>query len=186
VVAEAGDGVDYEQSLGLGVFEELGDRGHAVADAGRGLGGLHEYGAGLEVEICLDVIDREGLAVGHGDYIDVAAEGLGECSPALAELAGGENQHAIAGRGEVGDGCFHGAGSGAGEDDDVAGFSADELLELDEDAAVEGAELGSAVVNVSGCHGKLGGGEQWGRTGREEASLADHVIHVAILMVGSG
>jgi hypothetical protein len=30
------------------------------------------------------------------------------------------------------------------------------------------------VVNVSGCHGKLGGGEQWGRTRREEACFANH------------
>ena len=83
--------------LGVCVLEQLGDAGHAVADAGRGFGGLHEDGAGFELERGLDFIERKGLAVGCGDDVDGAAEGLGEGGPALAELAGGEDKHAIAG-----------------------------------------------------------------------------------------
>ena len=94
--------------------------------------------------------------------------------PAFAELAGGEDEDAVAGGGEIGDRGFHGAGSGGGEDDDVAGLGADKLLELDQDAGVEGAELGGAVVNVCGSHGELGGGEQRGGAGGEEAGFADH------------
>ena len=90
--------------------EQFGDAAEAVARTGGGLGGLHEDDAGFELERGLDGVQREGLAVGRGDEIDLAAEGLGEAGPALAELAGGENQHAVAGRGEVGDGGLHGAG----------------------------------------------------------------------------
>ena len=108
----------------------------------------------------------------------MAAEGLGDAGPALAELAGGEDEDAVAGRGEVGDGGFHGSGAGAGEDEDVV-LGADEVLELGEDAGVEGAELGGAVVDVGRCHGELGGGKQWRRARREEASFADHASIVA-------
>ncbi len=96
----------------------------------------------------------------------MAAEGFGDAGPALAELAGCEDEDAVAGGGEVGDGGFHGSGARGGEDDDVV-FGADEVFELGEDAGVECAELGGAVVDVSGCHGKLGGGEQWRRAGGE-------------------
>ena len=175
--AEAGDGVDDEQGFGASCLEQLGDGGDAVAHAGGGLGGLHEDGAGFELERGFDFVEREGLAVGRGDDVDLAAEGLGEGGPALAELAGGEDEHAVAGRGEVGDGGFHGAGAGAGEDDDVAGGGADELLELGEDAGVEGAELGGAVVDIGGGHGELRGGEQGRGAGGEEARFADHSVY---------
>jgi len=36
-------------------------------------------------------------------------------------------------------------------------------------------------VNVSGCHCELGGGEQGGWTGREEASFANHVLYCSYL-----
>ena len=157
----------------MGVLEEFGDGGDAVADAGGGFGGLHEDGAGFEVEGGFDFVEGEGLAVGGADYVDVTAEGLGDAGPALAEFSGGEDEDAVAGRGEVGDGGFHGAGAGAGEEDDVVG-GADELFELGEDAGVEGAEFGGAVMDVGRGHGELGGGKQGGWTGREEACLADH------------
>ncbi len=174
--AEAGDGVDDEEGFGVGVLEQLGDGRDAVADAGRGLGGLHEDGAGFEVQRGLDFVEREGLAVGGADDVDVTAEGLADAGPALAELAGGEDQDAIAGRGEVGDRGLHGAGAGAGEQDDVVG-GADELLELGEDAGVEGAKLGGAVMDVGRGHGELGGGKQGRWTGREESRLADHAFY---------
>ena len=159
-------------------LRSLADGLDVVADAGGGLGGLDEDGAGLELEGGLDVGEGEGAAVGCGDYVDLAAEGLGDAGPAFAEFSGGEDEDAVAGRGEVGDGGFHGSGAGGGEDEDVVG-GADEVFELGEDAGVEGAELGGAVVDVGGCHGELGGGEQWGRAGREESSFADHVFIVA-------
>ena len=101
--AEAGDGVDDEQGLGTDIFEQLGDAGGAVADAGGGLGGLHEDDAGFELEGGPDLVEREGLAVGGGDDVDGAAEVFGEGGPALAELAGGEDEDAVAGAGEVRD-----------------------------------------------------------------------------------
>ena len=171
--AEAGDGVDYEQGFGLFGLEELGYAFDVVLDAGGGFAGLHVDGAGFELECGLDLIEGEGLAVGGGDDVYFAAEGLGDAGPALAEFAGGEDEDAVAGRGEVGDGGFHGSGAGAGEDEDVV-FGAEEVLELGENAGVEGAELGGAVVNVSGCHGELGGGKQWGRTRRKETCFTDH------------
>ncbi len=120
-----------------------------------------------------DFVEREGLAVGRADYVDVTAEGLADAGPALAEFSGGEDEDAVAGRRQVGDRGFHRAGAGAGEDDDVVG-GADELLELGKDAGVERAELGGAVVDVGRGHGELGGGEQGRWAGCEEARFADH------------
>ncbi len=58
-----------------------------VADAGGGLGGLDEDGAGFELEGGFDLVEREGLAVGGFDDVDVAAEGFGDAGPALAEFS---------------------------------------------------------------------------------------------------
>jgi len=59
-----------------------------VADAGGGLGGLDEDGAGFELEGGFDFVEGEGLAVGFFDDVGVAAEGFDEGGPALAEFAG--------------------------------------------------------------------------------------------------
>ena len=101
--AEARDAVDDEERFGLLVLEQLSDGLDVVAHAGGRLGGLDEDDTGLELQGGLDLIEREGAAVGRGDDVDLAAEGLGDAGPALAELAGGEHQYAVAGRGEVGD-----------------------------------------------------------------------------------
>ncbi len=77
--AEAGDGVDYEEGLGVFGLEEISDALDVVADAGGGLGGLDEDGAGLQLEGGFDFVEVEGLAVGFFDYVDVAAEGFGDC-----------------------------------------------------------------------------------------------------------
>ena len=135
---------------------------------------MHEDAAGFEFEGGFDVIEGEGLAVGGADDVYGTAEGFGEGRPALAELAGCEDEDAISGGGEVGDGGLHGSGAGGGEEDDIVG-GADEVFELGEDAGVEGAELGGAVVDVGGGHGELGGGEEGGGAGGEEAGFADHV-----------
>ena len=118
----------------------------------------------LGLERLLDFGEVEGLAVGRFDDVDFAAESFGQAHPALAEFSGGEDQDAVAGRGEVGDRGLHGAGAGRGEQQHVV-FGADEDLELGEDFLEEGAELGGAVVDVGGGHGELGGGQQrrWAR-----------------------
>ncbi len=177
--AEAGDGVNDQEGFGARVLEELRDGGRAVANAGGGLGGLHEDAAGFKAEGGFDFVEREGLSIRGGDDVDLAAEGLGESRPALTELAGGEDEDAITGGGEVRDSGFHGSGAGAGENDDVACAGADELLELGEDAGVEGAELGGAVMDVGSGHGELGSGKQGRWAGSEEACFADHVCIVS-------
>lgn len=145
-----------------------------MADAGGGFGGLHEDDAGFELEGSFHGVDRKRLAVGGGDDVDGTAEGLSEGCPALAELAGGEDEDAVAGAGEIGHGGFHGAGAGGGEQDDIVG-GADEVFEPGEDAGEESAELGGAVVDIGGGHGELRGGEEGGWAGGEETGFADHV-----------
>ena len=86
--------------------------------AGRGFSGLHEDGAGFKTERGFHLVEREGLAIGCGDDVDFAAEGLGEGRPALAELAGREHEDAVAGRGEVRHRGFHGTGAGGGKNDE--------------------------------------------------------------------
>ena len=157
----------------LAALRSFGDGPNVVAGGGRGFGGLDVDGFGVGMQSGLDLFEIEGFAVGGGDQVDLAAEGLGQGDPALAEFAGGEDQDAVAGRGEVGDRGFHGAGAGAGEEQDVI-LGADELLQLGEDLGVEGAELGGAVVDVRSGHGELGGGEQRGGSGGEEAGFAEH------------
>ena len=179
--AEAGDGVDDEQRVVAGVAQDLRDAGGAVADASRGLGGLHEDDSGFELEGGLDFVKREGLAVGGGDDVDGAAEVFGQRGPALTELAGGEDENAVAGAGEVGHGGLHGSGARGGEEDDVV-LGADEFAEVGEGAGEEGAELGRAVVDVGGGHGELGSGEEGGGAGGEEAGFADH----AAIVEGAG
>ncbi len=61
--AESGDAVDDEEGLGVFGFEEFGDAFDVVADAGGGLGGLDEDGAGFELEGGFDFVEGEGLAV---------------------------------------------------------------------------------------------------------------------------
>ncbi len=120
-----------------------------------------------------NLIEREGLAIGSADEIHLAAESFGEGFPALAEFSGGEDEHAISGRGEIGDGGFHGAGAGGGEQQHVV-LSADKGLQLPQHALIERAELGGAVVDVRGGHGELGGGQQGGRAGRKKSGFTNH------------
>src|SRR5690242_11979273 len=107
----------------------------------------------------------------------MAAEGLGDAGPALAELAGGQNQHAVSRRGEIGDGSLHRSRAGAGENDDIV-LGADEVLKLRENARVEGAEFRGPVVDVCGGHGKLGSRKERRRSRSKQASFADHAFIV--------
>ncbi len=171
--AEAGDGVDDEQGFGCGGAEGLCDGLDAVADGGGGFRGLDEDGAVVGAERSTDLSRIEGVTVGSGEEIDLAAKGLGESDPALAEFAGREDEDAVAGRGEITDGGFHGAGSGAGEDDDVV-LGADEQLQLGQHFRVESTKLRGAVMDVCRGHGKLSGRQQGGGTGSVETSFTEH------------
>jgi len=144
-----------------------------VTDGGGGFGGLEVDGLGVGMQGSLDLLQVEGLAVGDADQIGVATKSFSQRKPAFAEFSGGENEDAVAGRGEVADGGFHGSGTGCGEEQDVI-LGADELLQLGQNASVEGAELGGAVVDVRGGHGELGGGEEGGRTWSKKACFAEH------------
>ena len=159
--------------FGRNFADQLGDRFNIVADRGGSLSCLHVDGAMLGLEGGADGVEVEGLAVGCGDHVRLAAEGLGQACPALAEFAGSEDQDAVAGRGEIGDRGFHGAGAGTGEQEDVV-LGADEDLELGEHLLEEGAELGSAVVDVGGSHGELSGRQQRRWAWRKKTGLTNH------------
>ena len=107
------------------------------------------------------------------EHVHFAAECLGQAHPALAEFAGGEHQHPVARRGQIGDRGLHGAGAGAGKEENVV-LGSDKNLELGKHLLKEGSELGCAVVDVRRRHGKLGRGQQRRRPGCEQARLPDH------------
>ena len=115
----------------------------------------------------------EGLAVGSADHLGFAAEGLGSPVQRSPNLPAVRTTRLVAGRGEVGDGGFHGAGARGGEQEHVV-IGADKDLQLREHLLVKGAELRRAVVHVGGCHGELGGGKQGSGSGGIKAGLADH------------
>ena len=117
--AEARDRVDDDERAGRprggGERLEVGD------DAGGGLGVRQEDGlrAAELLEAGGEVVRARRLAPLVLDGLDVGAVGGGELLPALAERAGGDDDHAVAGRAEVRDGGLHRAGAGAGEEQDV-------------------------------------------------------------------
>ncbi len=120
--AQARDRVDGDDRAV--VVGDLGQRPHVVDDAGRGLGLGREHGlrrlrhAG---ERRLEPLRSDRLApfdvqVGH-----LAAVGLAQLEPALAELARGGDRDAVAGRDQVGDRRLHRAGPRGGEGEDLVG-----------------------------------------------------------------
>jgi len=127
--AEAGDAVDDQKCVGSDFLDELGDGFHVVADGGGGFGSLDVKGLDIRRQGGLDGGEVEGLAIGGGDGFRNAAEGLSQADPAFAEFARCKYQDFIARRGEVRNGGFHGAGAGAGEQQDVV-LRADEDFEL--------------------------------------------------------
>ena len=171
--AQAGDGVHHQQSAAVRLLEKLGHTLHVVAHAGRGFGRLHEHGARLDLQRLAHFVQREGLPIGRAHHIHGAAESFGQGNPALAEFSRGEHQHPVAGRGQVRDRSFHGAGARGGEQQHIV-LRADKGLQLSEHALVQSAELRRAVMDIGGRHGELRGRKQRSRAGREKSCLPDH------------
>src|SRR5579884_1755463 len=90
---------------------------------------LHENGTGFRLQRLAYLIERKGLPVGGLHHVYSTAKGFRQCFPALAEFSGGEDEHAVTGRGQVGDGGFHGSRAGRGKKKHII-FSADEGLQL--------------------------------------------------------
>ena len=159
--AEAGDGVDDKQRVGA--FEQGGDGLHVVTRAGGSLGGLHVKHT-RAVELGLDFAQVEGLPVRNFDQFDLAGKGLGEIAPALAELSGGQHDHLLAGRSQVGNRGFHGAAAGRSENENVV-LGADEGLEIGKGTGEDFTEFGRAVMHVRGGDGILSGWKKGSWTG---------------------
>ena len=144
-----------------------------MAHAGRGLGSLHEDGAGLNLERLAHLFQIEGLAIRRTDHIDVAPKCLGQAHPALAELARRQHQHAVSGRGQVRDRCFHRSGTGGGEQDDIV-LGPDKGLQVAEYLHVQGAKFRGPVVYIGCSHSELGRRQKRRRAGSKKAGLTDH------------
>lgn len=72
-----------------------------MPNPGRGFRRLHEDDTGFELDRRLDGVQRKRLTVGGTDHVYCATERFGQCRPAFAELAGGEDEDTIAGRRQV-------------------------------------------------------------------------------------
>ena len=165
---------------GVRSANDLGDGLNIVAHGRGGFRGLGVDHLVLRLERFFHFGEVEGLPVGGGEHVDFAAEGLGQSGPALAEFTGSEHQDAVAGRGEIGDRGLHGAGAGTRKDDHVVP-GADKVFQLREHAGVEGAKLGSAMVNISRGHGELGGRQQGRWAWSVKSGLPDHSCIVSSL-----
>ena len=162
--AQAGDGVHHQHRVLAALLQYFRNARNVVAHAGRGLGGLHKDGAGLNLERLAHLFQVEGLAIRGADHIDLAAKCLGQADPALAELARRQHQHAVPGRGQVRDRCFHRSGTGGGEQNDVV-LSPDKGLQIAEYLQVQGAKFGGPVVYIGCSHSELGRRQKRGRAG---------------------
>ena len=165
--AEAGDGVHDQQRVGA--LQQRGHALHVVTRAGRGFRRLHVEHASA-VELRLHFAQIEGLAVGNAHQFDLAAERLGQIAPALAELAGGEHDDFLAGRSEVRDRGFHGAGAGGSEKQNIV-LGADEGLQIGQGSGEDFTELRRAVMHVRSSDCILGGGKQGSWTGSKKTGL---------------
>src|SRR5919108_2710442 len=110
---------------------------------------------------------------------ELGAEGLHHAGPALAEIAGGEDELAVAGRGQIRHGRFERARAGGGEHDDVV------LCAVDVAQPREAALVDLAVVALAMVDNGLGErGEHLGRyrcrpRGEEVAALGHLVLSLA-------
>ena len=145
-------------------------------DAGRRLGVRQQHGAGVAElgELRGDVLRLRDLAplVAESGYL--AAVPLGDLDPALAEGAGGDDEHPAAGRAEVRHGGLHGARPGGREQQDVGRRPAD-LLQAVEALAVDRPEVVGAMVDDRSGHRGQHLRRHRRRPGREEVALGRHV-----------
>ena len=124
-------------------------------------------------ELAREVVGRRRLAPGVAELLDLAAEVARHRRPALAEVAGGDGEHAVARRAEVDDRRLERARARAREEEDVV-VGAVHLLQAAEHARVDLPEVGRAVVEH-----RLGErGEHLRRhrrrPGREQVALLRH------------
>ena len=116
---------------------------------------------------------RRRLAPRVAELLDLAAERARHRRPALAEVPGRDDEHALAGRAEVGDRRLERAGARAREEEHVA-LGAVHLLQPLEHARVDLAEVRRAVVDdrlgERGEHLRRHGR----RPGREQVPLLRH------------
>ena len=143
--AEARDRVDDDERAGRP--RGGGERLEVDDDAGGRLGMRQEDGLRTAelLEAGGEVVRARRLAPLVLDGLDVGAVRRRELLPALAERAGGDDDHAVAGRAEVRDGRLHRPGAGAGEEQDVVRGAA-HLPEPLERLAEELLVVGPAVV----------------------------------------
>ena len=105
---------------------------------------------------------------------EIAAVGLGELDPALAELAGRGGQHGLAGADEVGGGRLHRAGAAGGEDEHVV-LGLEDLGQLAQHPLVELDEGRSAVVEHRRGHRLRDGRGHGRRPGGHQVLLHERV-----------
>jgi hypothetical protein len=122
--------------------------------AGGTFGRLHINAADLGRQLAAHFVERKCFAIGSGHGFHGAAKRLGQRGPALAELAGGQHEHAVAGRSQVRDRGFHETGARRGQHEHVV-LCADELLHVGQHAREQSAELGRAMMRAIGSHRRL-------------------------------
>ena len=146
---------------------------HVMANAGRGFRRLHQHQLGVAAQRSLRSFQRQRLSIGSADDVRLAAKRLRQAGPAFAEFTGGQHQHAVARRGQIGDRSLHRPSAGTGQQNDII-FGADKRLELFQNALIQGAKFRSAMVQISGSHGKLRRWQQRSRAGSKETRLMEH------------
>ena len=93
---------------------------HVADDAGRGLGLGHEDDRRARSRRCARAGRRRRASLPtRSELCDVAAVRARDLAEALAEVAGRDDEHALAGRAEIGDRRLHPARTRAGVDEDV-------------------------------------------------------------------
>ena len=143
--AEARDGVDDDERAGI--LRDRRERLDVGDDAGRRLRVDEEDERdGVDrVELGPEIVGRRRLAPRVAELLDLAAVRARHRDPALAERAGRDGQHALAGRAEADDRRLERTRPRAGEEEHVA-LRPVHLLQPREHARVDLAEVRCAVV----------------------------------------
>ena len=134
----------------------------------------NSFGVRVGLENLFKLLGGVGASPFHGDFDGVDAVGFTDLSPTFAELSADDDENLVAGGEEVGDGGFHGAGSGAGEGVDVVLRLEDILHTLGHLHEDVGKLFGAVVDDGKGGFGqnRLGDGR---RAGREQVVLFQHM-----------